>query len=199
MGRQAISKVKECFRVHEDRPGFRKTRAAECRYCSHIEAENTTRQACHLAVCLPYLRYKLAGITERGPTTRNHPIIFSEKLSVEKTTQLNSLACLMVYQGNLPFNFFERPEVRAFLSELRPAYKPLSKYTVANSGLDNAYSLIKTRVDRVITEETHLNITFDAATDIAHQRVLNVSVGTKLGSFYHTNTVLGSSTVSADY
>jgi Protein of unknown function (DUF 659)/hAT family C-terminal dimerisation region len=105
----------------------------------------------------------------------------------------------MVYQGNLPFNFFERPEVRAFLSELRPAYKPLSKYTVANSGLDNAYSLIKTRVDRVITKETHLNITFDAATDIAHQRILNVSVGTKLGSFYYTNTVLGSSTVSADY
>jgi hypothetical protein len=199
MGRQAIDQVKECFRYYEDRPGYQRKRAAECRYCPHIEAENTTRQACHLAVCVPYLRYKLGGILERGSTARSRPIILGEKLSAEKVSQINALACLMIYQGNLPFNFFERPEVQAFLSELRPAYKPLSKHTVANRGLQEAYEAVKTRVDKAIAEESHLNITFDAATDISHQRILNVSVGTRLGSFYYTNAVLGSDTVSAEY
>jgi hypothetical protein len=42
MGRQAIDQVKECFRYYEDRPGYQRKRAAECRYCPYIEAENTT-------------------------------------------------------------------------------------------------------------------------------------------------------------
>jgi hypothetical protein len=199
MGRQATDKVRECFRYHDRHPKYPKTRAAECRYCNEMESDNTTRMACHLAVCMPYLRYKLDKATERGQTGSTRPVVFGDSLGPEQVKKLNNLACLMVYQCGLPFTFFERPAVQAFLHELRPAYKPLSSYTVSHSGLESAYQAIKSEVDRIIKEEEHINICFDGGSDLTHNRLLNISIGTKRGTFFYTNINLGAATADSEF
>jgi hypothetical protein len=53
-------------------------------------------------------------------------------------------------------------------------------------------------VDEIIAKEPHLNICFDGASNIAHQRVLNISVGTQSGFLPH-NVILGRDPVSGEY
>jgi hypothetical protein len=80
-----------------------------------------------------------------------------------------------------------------------PHYKPPFCRYLAEKGLDITYTTIKSLVDTEIQKETHLNICFDGASNISHQRLLNVSVVTARAAFYYHNTVIGSGINTAKY
>jgi hypothetical protein len=65
--------------------------------------------------------------------------------------------------------------------------------------LDNTWKTVKKEVDLEINEEEELNVCFDKALNINHQRIYNISVITKEGAFYYYNTSLGPDTAGAAY
>jgi Protein of unknown function (DUF 659)/hAT family C-terminal dimerisation region len=105
----------------------------------------------------------------------------------------------MIVECGLPFSFFEKDSVQAFLRLLRPAYTPPKRTAVSTTLLDRTYLKIKTQVDSVIEKERYINLTLDGSDNISHDRVTNVSVGTKLGCFYYHNVTIGSTTTDATY
>ena len=105
----------------------------------------------------------------------------------------------MVYQAGLPFNFFEKPEVLTFLRCLNSAYTPPKRTALGTALLDKAWETVKKEVDTEIDQEDELNICFDGASNINHQRICNISVTTRKGTFYYHNASLGSDTADAVY
>jgi hypothetical protein len=83
----------------------------------------------------------------------------------------------MVFQAGLPFNFFEKPEVIAFLRVLNSAYVPPKATHLKTTMLDNTWKAVK----------------------INHQRICNISVTTRKGAFYYHNASLGPDTAGAAY
>ena len=54
-------------------------------------------------------------------------------------------------------------------------------------------------MDIIISEERYINLSLDGSDNISHDRVVNISVGTKKGCFYYHNLVIGSATADASY
>jgi hypothetical protein len=105
----------------------------------------------------------------------------------------------MVFQAGLPFNFFEKPEVIAFLRVLNSAYIPPKTTFLKTTMLDNTWKAVKKEVDAEIEKEEQLNVCFDGSSNINHQRIYNISVTTRKGAFYYHNASLGLDTAGAAY
>jgi Protein of unknown function (DUF 659) len=105
----------------------------------------------------------------------------------------------MIYQAGLPFNFFEKPEVLAFLRSINSAYISLKRSYLATIMLDTTWQAVKDKVDTEINKEDQLNVCFDGSSNINHQRICNISVTTKKEAFYYHNTALGLDTAGAVY
>jgi hypothetical protein len=65
-------------------------------------------------------------------------------------TKLDELAALMIYNVDLPFNFFEHSAVQTFLYRLRPVYDPLARIRLFTTLLENSYRSVKEEVDKYL-------------------------------------------------
>jgi hypothetical protein len=77
----------------------------------------------------------------------------------------------MIYQAGLSFNFFEKPEVLAFLRLINSAHVPLKRSLLATTMLDTTWQAVKNKVNAEIDKEDQLNVCFDEAFNINHQRI----------------------------
>jgi hypothetical protein len=64
-----------------------------------------------------------------------------DHLTLTRHARADELAALMVFQAGLPFNFFEKPEVIAFLRALNSAYIPPKTAFLKTTMLDNTWKL----------------------------------------------------------
>lgn len=76
--------------------------------------------------------------------------IIGDTLTPARHSRADQLAALMVYQAGLPFNFFEKPEVLAFLRCLNSAYTPPKRTALGTTLLDKAWETVKKEVDTEI-------------------------------------------------
>jgi hypothetical protein len=105
----------------------------------------------------------------------------------------------MIYQAGLPFTFFEKPKVLAFLRALNSAYVPPKRTSLKTTMLDNAWKTMKKEMDLEINQEEELNVYFDGASNINHQRICNISVITRKRAFYYHNASLKPDIAGAAY
>jgi hypothetical protein len=126
-------------------------------------------------------------------------VTLSDRLSPTRQAQADELAALMIYQAGLPFNFFEKPEVLAFLRFINSAYVPLKRLPLATIMLDITWQAVKDKVDTEINKEDQLNVCFNGASNINHQRICNIFIITKKGAYYYYNTALGLDTADVVY
>jgi hypothetical protein len=65
--------------------------------------------------------------------------------------------------------------------------------------LDTTWQTVKDKVNTEINKKNQLNVCFDRAFNINHQRIYNISIIIKKRAFYYYNTALGLDTANAVY
>jgi hypothetical protein len=105
----------------------------------------------------------------------------------------------MIYEAGLPLSFFEHFAVQAFLHRLRPAYKPPPRSRLSCALLEDSYRSVKEEVEKYLDKQDNLCISFDESNDVASNRIMNISITTERGAFYHKNIDLGANKVSAEF
>jgi hypothetical protein len=105
----------------------------------------------------------------------------------------------MVYDCGLPFRFFEHPSVKAFLSRLRPAYRPPSRGRLDDTLLQDCYEATKQEVEEYVDTQELLAVSFNESNDTASHRVMNIALTTPRGAFYYESIDLGAATVSGEF
>ena len=105
----------------------------------------------------------------------------------------------MVYEAGLPLSFFEHSAVQAFLHRLRPAYQLPHRTRLSTTLLDNSYRSVKEEVEEYLEKQDNLCISFDESNDVANNRIMNISITTERGAFYHENINLGAIAVTAEF
>jgi Protein of unknown function (DUF 659) len=210
MPNNPLSNVSEHFKLLPGKAG-RKTLDAKCRHCDWKQAANVTRQQGHLVNCKAYHAWKI--VEDEKKTQKKRPWTTQDEdsedepikkrpwdyLSVEEAIELDDAATLMIIESGLPFSFLEKDTVKMFLKKLRPAYKPPSAKTIATTLLDRVYKRTKDKVDDIIRKEQYVNLSLDGSDNVSHDRVTNISIGTKRGCFYYHNVTVGETTTDATY
>jgi hypothetical protein len=92
--------------------------------------------------------------------------VFDRILPAEHS-RLNRLTALMIYDTGLLFVFFKHPSVQAFLRNLRPSYTTSISTRLYGKMLKEAYNTVKKEVDKHLSSQDHLNITFDKTSNVA--------------------------------
>jgi Protein of unknown function (DUF 659) len=105
----------------------------------------------------------------------------------------------MIFEAGLPLSFFGHSAVQAFLHRLRPAYNPPCRKRLSTALLEDCYQHVKAEVEEYLEKQDNLCISFDESNDIANNRIMNISITTERGAFYHENIDLGATTVSAKF
>jgi hypothetical protein len=215
MPKRQLSNVHEHFKVLPKAKG-RDTKDVQCRHCLDIKAQNITRQQTHLFNCKAYhvwqitekekkaqrKRPRLEGRDEQEEDSEIEEVDSMrhwDRVTTAQALELDDAATLMIVECGLPFSFFEKETVKTFIKLLRPAYKPPQSTAVRTTLLDRCYNKIKTQVDTIISEERYINLSLDGSDNVSHDRVVNISVGTKKGCFYYHNLAIGSATADASY
>jgi hypothetical protein len=206
MGRKADLYTPTQYRIFQTYAGY-KNGCAFCKHCGKGGTINVNRMKLHLVDCSLYQQFLATQTAERAAKKRKidtgeaepTQVTLSDRLSPTRQAQADELAALMIYQAGLPFNFFEKPEVLAFLRSINSAYVPPKRSCLATTMLDTTWQAVKDKVDTEIDKEDQLNVCFDGSSNINHQRICNISVTTKKGAFYYHNTALGPDTAGAVY
>jgi hypothetical protein len=116
-------------------------------------------------------------------------ITLGDHMTPARHLRADELAALMVYQAGLPFGFFEKPEVLAFLPALNSAYIPPKRDILATIMLDKAWESVK-GVDAEIDKEDELNNCVDGPRFVPGMRrpmgiVLRTKQTSACTSLYH--------------
>jgi hypothetical protein len=143
MGRPTDLKTLAEYRVYKTYPDY-KNGAAVCRHCDRPEYPNNSRMKLHLTECLLYQQYSSAQTAERLAKKRRlqsgqeqpTQATISDIMTPARHSRADELAALMIYQAGLPFGFFEKPKVIAFLRALNSAYTPPKRNVLATTMLD---------------------------------------------------------------
>ena len=128
----------------------------------------------HLTECQPYQQYLITQTAERVVKKRRlesseddlTQATIGDHLTPTRHARADELAALMVFQAGLPLNFFEKPEVIAFLRALNSAYIPPKTTFLKTTMLDNTWRAVKKDVDAEIEKEEQLNVCFDGSSNI---------------------------------
>ena len=116
---------------------------------------------------------------KRDPSSPSKQLVLAIlKLSLIDQDETDHLTVQVVYEYDLSFIFFEHLTVLRFLRKLNPIYKSLKYYRLSEDLLNNVYTSIKEKINKIINVEDQLNVTFDEITNINNERVLNVVVTT---------------------
>jgi hypothetical protein len=147
-----------------------------CKHCKWT-GTNTKRAIEHFTEddC-PSSPFKEKDLSKR-PAKRQQTLQFGiATLSRSKKQKLDSAAALAIYMGARPFSLWDDPYIKAFLDLLGDnLYTTPNRRLIGGDLLEKAYQEL-----------------LDESTDIAHQRILNLSmVLPSYGSFYLENENVG--------
>lgn len=133
---------------------------AQCNLCKYTLAPLVARMKVHHEKCKKKYPENQNGedlmiSPEQDSTTSKQPPAKMAKQSnlskfVVITTkqdkeEFDEQCAKMVYSGNLPFSFVERPEFIKFCEKLRPGYKPPDRKQIGNQLLDKVYDDLQTQ------------------------------------------------------
>jgi BED zinc finger len=144
MGRKADLNTPAQYQIFQTYIGY-KNGAAVCRHCGKTDTNNTNRLKLHLIECQLYQQFLIAQTAERVVKKRRLEsgkddliqATIGDHLTLIRHARADELAALIVFQAGLPFTFFEKPEVIAFLRALNSAYIPPKATFLKTTMLDN--------------------------------------------------------------
>jgi hypothetical protein len=105
------------------------------------------------------------------------------RLESSKIKFLDKLAGYAVYCGARPFNLFQKPNMRALINALQPAYTPPNRRTIGDSLLIECYNETKTEMLKNIRQNDFINVFIDKFSTTIRERVINYYVIIKAGCF----------------
>src|SRR5579859_6101348 len=108
-----------------------------CKWCNKLLVEHATHFKKHLKSCNTYIKrtmsktiqatnpFHVPVLQEANQTNRNQPQLNMPHLMSQQKKDIDVLAAMWCYLGNLPFNVFESAIGKKFVHALHPAYKDL--------------------------------------------------------------------------
>ena len=175
---------------------FAKSEAAQCKHCRKPPfAKHATREKAHLETCSAY-QSSLASDRKRtlSGNTPNHFGLMSHK----RHEDINEAAAHMIYETGLPFTWFERPAVKAWLQKLQPAWTLPGETLFRTTYLDNEYIKVKSEIDNIIDQDRNLAITIDDTSNVYQNHISNILVATDKGTFYYHNAIINGDTQTVE-
>ena len=142
-------------------------------YCKHCNSQWTSNERAivqrHLAVCfgLPealWYRYQPSRIETREPPKAELKRQVNNSIDCMGTAELTSAvdACARwIYSTGLPLSTVDHPAFHAFIKQLRPSFKPPTRWTLSESLLSRHYDSLKKEVDYAIQQARHITIITD--------------------------------------
>lgn len=188
------------------KPGEKSGRAS-CRHCDYSRSWNTTLLRAHLMECAAYREWLRNNPPEELPRSqtigshqddqrRQTTLDFRGKLSSVNVRELDELFGMAVYTSCSSFNTYQSEEWRAFFGKL--GYKPPERHTLADSLLKRCHSKVKAEVEQVLKASPYLGLVADESSNIAGDRIENVSVICKGTAYHWASTNLEDRDATAD-
>src|SRR5271155_5396656 len=171
-----------------------------CKWCDKPLVEHATHFRKHLSNCNKYINATKSGKIqatgnpfnfhvpvrqEANQTNRNQTQLNMPTLTSQQKKEIDVLAAMWCYLGNLPFNVYESAIGKRFVRALHPAYKAPSRKTISGPLLDKVYDMTKTQSDRMLSSLDTLNVVTDESSNIRSSRICNISVLTPSGSVHY--------------
>lgn len=164
-----------------------KNKAWACKYCHTYIGSNTTRISRHLNGCVDFAAYKrskgLFKINHQPSTSSATPDTLISQYCNETTGGQNiqlmatELLSQAIYYGNLSFSTFESNPFFQILFKQLNIQLP-SRTHLRTKALDQAYIMLKSRIDANILELQHINLSIDETTSITGTRLANIHITT---------------------
>src|SRR5436853_1767000 len=117
--------------------------------------------------------------------------------SVEKH-KLDILGANICYSNGLPLSLFDSDQMKEFLHQLNPAYKPPCRKAVSGPLLDEVYSHLKAEVEMTLASIHQFNIITDESTNINGSRIMNLTIHTNTGSLHWISEDIGAKQLTAE-
>ena len=89
--------------------------------------------------------------------------------------------------------------MRDFLTALQPAYRSPSPYQLSGPLLDNNFETMKSNIDDIIEKSPRVDLIIDESATISNNRVINVSVHTTSGVFFHETSELPADDIDSNW
>lgn len=121
----------------------------------------------------------------------NQQLLEVPKISKEEKGILDELFAAVCYKEGLSFTTFEKLAMQRALHRLNPAYTPPTRKPIAEKLPDNAYDILKAKVNDYLNALSQLNIVTDESSNINHSRIANISIHTADGSFHWLSEDIG--------
>jgi len=134
------------------------------------------------------------AITKPQQTTLNNVI---QKLNKAEKLRLDLKAAALCFEGGLAFTQLLTDAMKEFCFELNPAFKPPSRQYVAGRLLNLTYASLKVKVDKIIADMPFINVITDGSTNINNTRISNISIHSRMGSFYYLSHDIGMLSMTA--
>ena len=143
-------------------------------------------------------RKQQLGVPGPGPLVQQQ-LVNVDTLTIQQQTEFDNKCAMATYTQCMPFTIWEGPEVKDFLTSLRPAYKPPSAYQLSGSLLGKNFEIMKSTIDRIIKESPSIDLIIDESSTIGNSRIINVSVHTASGVFFYETSELPADEIDADW
>ncbi|XP_039501039.1 E3 SUMO-protein ligase ZBED1-like isoform X2 [Drosophila santomea] len=165
-------------------------KTAKCIKCgkTYQTSGNTTNLSCHIKRIHP-------NLTVNDLPQRQQPSIlsFTEKkyeTSSNRKKTLDSALCSYITSDLRPFSVVENKGFRNFVSHLDPRYALLSRTTLRNLSMANAYAEKKAKLFKLLKIVKHCAITSDCWTSRANECYVTVTCHFVTADFELRNAVL---------
>lgn len=89
--------------------------------------------------------------------------------------------------------------MRSFLEALHSAYRTPSPYQLSGPLLDKNFEAMKSNIATIIKESPRVDLIIDESSTIANLRVINVSIHTTSGVFFHETSELPAEDIDSDW
>ncbi|CAL8132270.1 unnamed protein product [Orchesella dallaii] len=127
------------------------TSKATCNFCKSSVSSRVARLRKHMEVCKSVPGSKSVPDVAPAPDMRVGSFAqrkvssFVDVITRDQKRTMDYEVGRYIYSTNLPFSHVEHPRFQAFLSKLRPGYKPPTRQTIGSTILDDIYQDVVTK------------------------------------------------------
>jgi len=191
--------------TRHDRPKYTHPRVV-CNYCMK-EWNHSAPQRIkdHMRKCqeLPKDRWHVYRTGHSGGDPqgkRKAARSFYDTVSEAEEEALNIALAELFYMAGLAFNLVEHPAFRRFLQLLRPAYKPPSRWQLANSLLNEVYNRLKRSIDKLLKQRSgQITLVTDGWTNPRGEAIINYLAVTRTESIFLKNVYTSKDRHTGEY
>ena len=147
-----------------------------------------------------YERYDREGSSHGSKKRKRERELPQEwAISSEDSGRCDELLSEAIYSSGIPFSFVENPAFIAFLNRLRPAYKPPTRWRVANTLLEEAYDRTKLHMEKVLEDAgRQVTLVSDGWTNQRSESVINYIAVTRQEAIFLKAETTGSARHSSE-